>query len=57
LAQFFDVQKVRREGKLGRDEAIAGGNDDYPTACGIAWFIRDKARSYMGKIASMESPY
>jgi hypothetical protein len=57
LAQFFDVQKVRLEGKLGRDQAISGGNDDYPTACGIAWFIRDKARTYMGKIASMASPY
>jgi hypothetical protein len=46
LKQFFDVQKVRLKGSLGRDEAISGGNDDYPTACGIAWFIRDKARSH-----------
>lgn len=59
LKQFFQVQKVRREGKLGRDEAISGGNDDYPTAVGIAWFIRDLAHAYRvdGKIATMVPSY
>ena len=57
LAQLFQVVKVRREGKLGRDEASGGGFDDYPTACGIAWHIRHKARSNMGIGAFATSPW
>lgn len=38
LKQFYDV--IRNAEKEGRIEAIAGGNDDYPMAVGIAWLKR-----------------
>ena len=44
LDQFFAVQ--RNPDNLGYDEAMGGGNDDYPMAVAIAWQMRNHVYSW-----------
>jgi len=43
LSQFFTV--IRNPDKRGRIEAQSGTHDDYPMAVGIAWQLRQSART------------
>jgi hypothetical protein len=58
LKQFYEC--YRNPLSKGRDEALTGGNDDYPVAVAIALQMRDHVRPMLqanGKIAVMQSAY
>lgn len=47
LAQFRDL--IRNSKKDGRIEAMGGRKDDYPMACGIAYYNRDQVHTEVKK--------
>jgi len=57
LAQFQSV--IRNPAAGGRDEAMSGSNDDYPTAVGIAWQMRKQPlMGYgSGQVVAMPASY